>query len=102
MIIPRLLALGALAYAGLRLRKRLGRSAEPARRPAGRASAAEPVRDLLVEDPVCGKLVPSREALTLETAGGVRHFCGEACRLAFQLQTGRSRQKEQAQGERTA
>lgn len=99
MFLPRLLALGALAYAGLRLRKRLGRSSPPARRPA---SAAEPVQDYLVEDPVCGKLVPSREALTLETAGGVRHFCGEACRLAFQLQTGRSRQTEQAQGERTA
>ena len=99
MIIPLLLALGALVYAGLRLRKRLGRRSASARRPA---SVAEPVRDHLVEDPVCGKLVPSREALTLETAAGVRHFCGEACRLAFQLQTGRSRQTEQAQGERTA
>ena len=102
MIIPRLLALGALTYAGLRLRKRLKGGDTPVRR---RDRDAEPVRDLLVEDPICGKLVPSREALTLETAGGARHFCSEACRLAFGLQTGRtgrSQQTEQAQGERTA
>lgn len=105
MIIPRLLALGALAYAGLRLRERLGRSNAPARRPAGHAGAAEPVRDVLVEDPVCGKLAPRREALTLEVGGVTHYFCGEACRLAYQLQTGRAKQArrtEQTQGERTA
>ena len=101
MIIPRLLALGALAYAGLRLRRRLGRDGS-GERMQGPTGGEEAVRDVLVEDPVCGRLVPSREALTLETAGGLRHFCGEACRLAYQLQTGRTRQSEHTQGERTA
>ena len=101
MIIPRLLALGALAYAGLRLRRRLGRDGS-GERMHGPTGGEEAVRDVLVEDPVCGRLVPSREALTLETPGGLRHFCGEACRLAWQLRAGRPEKTKHAQGARTA
>lgn len=80
MFLPRLLVLGAMtAYAGLRLRKHLGQG-QAALQPDAKTKAIE---DVLEEDPVCHRLVPRKQALTLNRPEGIRYFCGESCRRIF-------------------
>jgi len=58
---------------------------------AGRIAAArrkkqekeEPQADTLQEDPVCGRLVPSRQAVVLERKGEKHYFCSRECRDSF-------------------
>lgn len=42
-----------------------------------------PPQDVLMEDPVCGTLIPARRAITLKNNGKIVYFCGEACRSKF-------------------
>ena len=48
------------------------------------------VEDVLVEDPICHKLVPKRQAIRLKQRGteGYRYFCSEKCCNQFVSQTG--------------
>lgn len=63
---------------------------------AGRIAAAkrkgqakeEPESDTLKEDPVCGKLVPSRQAEVLVSQGKRYYFCSRKCRESFRQQQG--------------
>jgi YHS domain-containing protein len=50
----------------------------------------EQVEDVLVEDPVCHKLVPKQQAIRLKQRGteGYKYFCSEECRNTFVSQTG--------------
>ncbi len=83
MFMARLLAAGALAYAGFRLRKYLSNDKMPAQR---QAEDAQPVEDVLMEDPVCQRLVPRQQALVLHHIGATHYFCSEHCRHLFQQQ----------------
>ena len=83
MFVARLLTIGALAYAGLRLRKYLSQDKAPTQCPA---DDAHPVEDILMEDPVCQRLVPKRQALILRHIGVTHYFCSEHCRHLFQQQ----------------
>lgn len=83
MFMARLLAFGALAYAGLRLRKYLDQDKTPIQRPT---ENAQPVEDVLMEDPVCQRLVPKQQALILHHTGVAHYFCSEHCRRLFQQQ----------------
>ena len=67
------------AYANLRLRKHLGQG-QAALQPDAKTKAIE---DVLEEDPVCHRLVPSKQALTLNRPEGIRYFCSESCRRIF-------------------
>lgn len=51
-------------------------------------SGEEPLSDVLREDPVCGKLVPSRQALVWEHKGKTHYFCSRQCRDTFRNQQG--------------
>jgi YHS domain-containing protein len=63
---------------------------------AGRIAAArrkkqekeEPQVDVLQEDPVCGRLVPSRQAVVLERKGEKHYFCSRECRDSFRQHQG--------------
>ncbi len=48
------------------------------------------VEDVLVEDPVCHKLVPKQQAIRLKQRGteGYNYFCSEECCNKFVSQTG--------------
>ena len=84
MLVARLLAAGALAYyAGLRLRKHLRHGNPASQQPP---ADVQPVEDVLVEDPICCRLVPRRQALALADAGDMHFFCSEDCRNIFQQQ----------------
>ncbi len=50
----------------------------------------ETVEDVLVEDPICHKLVPKRQALRLKSreTGEIVYFCGEECCNLFVSQEG--------------
>ena len=37
------------------------------------------ITDVLIEDPVCHKLVPKQQAYTLEAEDGLHHFCSKEC-----------------------
>jgi YHS domain-containing protein len=48
------------------------------------------VEDVLVEDPICHKLVPKQQAIRLKQRGkeGYKYFCSEECCNQFVSQTG--------------
>ena len=85
----RILILAALLYLGYRLisanfKKDSGE--EKKDDSGGREHAEEgtgPVTDVLVEDPVCRKLVPRQQAHTVELDGDVHFFCSRECADAF-------------------
>ena len=81
MFVVRLLAAGALAYAGIRLRKYLSTDTTPVQ---FQAEDAQPVDDVLMEDPVCRRLVPQKQALILRHIDATHYFCSEDCRRLFQ------------------
>ncbi len=47
-----------------------------------------PVADVLVEDPVCRKLVPKQQAVRLQHKEKIVYFCSEACCDRFVSQEG--------------
>uniref|UniRef100_UPI003AA8876D YHS domain-containing protein n=1 Tax=Candidatus Electronema sp. TaxID=2698783 RepID=UPI003AA8876D len=78
----RLLLLAALVYVVWRLLRRQLRDRIQAEllREQERQEAAE---DVLVEDPVCGILIPKQEAVRLRQDGRTYYFCSESCCDAF-------------------
>ncbi|MGI6637756.1 MAG: hypothetical protein ACOX4Z_01620 [Desulfobulbus sp.] len=83
MLILRLVAMGVLVYAGLRLRKYLLRQNSPAPQASAPEAETAPVEDILVEDPICQRLVPKKQAITVRDTEGLHHFCSEDCRNIF-------------------
>lgn len=81
--------IGVLLYIGYRLlisdwRKKKGNGSSGQDRPDG------PVTDVLVEDPVCHKLVPKQQAVRLkpENQEEIIYFCSEECCNRFVNQQG--------------
>ncbi|NQS71360.1 MAG: hypothetical protein HQQ73_04285 [Desulfobulbaceae bacterium] len=84
MLILRLVAAGVLVYAGLRLRKYLlRRNSSAPQAPATPGAKTAPVEDILMEDPICQRLVPKKQAITVRDTDGLHHFCSEDCRNIF-------------------
>jgi YHS domain-containing protein len=88
----RILILAALLYIGYRLisanfKKDSGEKKED--KEEGSAQSAQPsgesgsITDVLVEDPVCRKLVPKQQAHTVELEGEIHYFCSKECGDAF-------------------
>ena len=80
----RLVIIAGLIYLGYRLlisdwKKKRGGQNEVSSGNA--ASPDESVEDVLVEDPICHKLVPKQQAIRLKQRGedGYRYFCSEEC-----------------------
>lgn len=70
-----------LLTAGRRVRSPRGSSHKP-------APHEMPVSDTLEEDPICKKLVPSRQAVTMRLHGKTYYFCSEECCSAFRTKQG--------------
>lgn len=78
----RIIILAVLLYIGYRLitsnfRKKDDGEDKSSRKPGGS------ITDVLVEDPVCHKLVPREQAVKLEVDGETHYFCSRECRDEF-------------------
>lgn len=83
----RIIILAILVYIGYRLlvgssrKKKVGKSRQS-------QDASARITDVLVEDPVCHKLVPQQQALSLEKDGETFYFCSEECCSKFRSEKG--------------
>ena len=50
------------------------------------------VTDVLIEDPICHKLVPKQQAYTLEAEDGPHYFCSKGCGDKFMAERQQSDQ----------
>lgn len=75
----RIVIIAVLVYIGYRLLTS-GKKSSGAQRGEQPDDAAEPrVSDVLMEDPVCHKLVPKHQAVRLRHQGETVYFCSDAC-----------------------
>lgn len=66
-----------------------GRKSAPSVKGAGKKPRKEmPVSDTLEEDPVCKKLVPSRQAIQYESDGHIHYFCSQECCNTYRTRQG--------------
>jgi YHS domain-containing protein len=66
-----------------------GRKSTEATKQKGRSQTSDGgLRDTLEEDPVCKKLVPSRQAVQLEWRGKKFYFCSRECCNTFRTNQG--------------
>lgn len=82
----RLFLLAALVYILWRLLRRQLRDkiqSELLRQQQDEQNKQEAAADILVEDPVCGVLIPKQEAVRLRQDGRTYYFCSESCCDAF-------------------
>jgi len=79
--IVRLVVLGILFYIAWRLLRGLIGSAPGAKRGrrSNRTAEETKVQDVLVEDPVCHKLVPKNQAVRCRIDGKTYYFCSDTC-----------------------
>jgi YHS domain-containing protein len=81
MNVVRLVVLALLAYLGWSLLRGLlgrGNTGTSGRRQDNAARDSK-VKDVLVEDPVCHKLVPKHQAIRLREKGTTYYFCSDEC-----------------------
>lgn len=86
----RIIILAVLLYIGYRLITKSLRSSDNADddgQPAADGST-DKITDILVEDPVCHKLVPKQQAHRLESQGREHFFCSQACCDKFVAEQG--------------
>lgn len=84
----RLLILAVLFYIAYRLLFGGKQRKVPAGKPKDETYKEMPVKDVLVEDPICKKLVPRQQALKHHHADQVIYFCSEKCCQKFISQQG--------------
>ena len=66
-----------------------GRKSAPTARKMGRSQPSDlPLSDTLEEDPVCKKLIPSRQAINFEWRGKKLYFCSQECCNTFRTKQG--------------
>ncbi len=75
----RILILAILVYIAYRLIFGGKTAAEGGRKPEKREVKEMPVDDVLEEDPVCGKLVPRKQAVRYHQGEKTLYFCSEEC-----------------------
>lgn len=78
----RIIILAALLYIGYRLIIANFRKSGNDETEAPPASGGS-ITDVLVEDPVCHKLVPKEQAVHVEIDGKTHYFCSRECRDEF-------------------
>lgn len=81
MNIVRLVVLGILFYVAWRLLRGIFGSVTDGRqtRRTNKAGGDARVQDVLVEDPVCHKLVPKNQAVRCRVDGKTFYFCSDTC-----------------------
>jgi YHS domain-containing protein len=85
----RILILAVLLYIGYRLIagnfKKTDEDQEDDSKSAGKSGK---ITDVLVEDPICGKLVPKQQAHLLEDGEETHYFCSKECHDKFMSEKG--------------
>lgn len=85
----RILILVGLLYIGYRLiMKSLGKGGPTNENSGGSTGKTEKITDILVEDPLCHKLVPKQQAVQLEIKGETYYFCSKECSEQFLSEKG--------------
>ena len=80
MNIIRLVVLGILLYVAWRLLQGISGSMRSSRASRNkRAETNTKVQDVLVEDPVCHKLVPKNQAIRCRVDDKTYYFCSDTC-----------------------
>lgn len=76
----RILILAVLVYIGYRLiSANFKKSTDSEDKKDKAAQRGEAITDVLIEDPVCHKLVPKQQAYKLEADDGAHYFCSKEC-----------------------
>lgn len=76
----RILILAVLIYIGyLLIRANFIKSSDSEEKKDEPTHSGEAITDVLVEDPVCHKLVPKEQAYRLEADDGAHYFCSKEC-----------------------
>ena len=78
----RILILAVLFYLGYRLIKANFSKSDDKKRDETQEKETRQggaITDVLIEDPVCHKLVPKQQAYALEAEDGVHYFCSKEC-----------------------
>lgn len=76
----RILILAVLFYIGYRLlRSSFMKKSSPEDSASSDPGPSERLTDVLVEDPVCNKLVPKEQAVQLDQNGEITYFCSQEC-----------------------
>ncbi|WP_457576938.1 TRASH domain protein [Desulfomarina sp.] len=75
----RILILAILVYIAYRLIFGAGTTAGSGREPEKTERKEMPVDDVLEEDPICGKLVPRKQAVRYHRGEKTVYFCSEEC-----------------------
>lgn len=85
----RILILAVLLYIGYRLitanLRKSGEDKKDDSQPTGKPGK---ITDILVEDPVCRKLVPKQQAHALEGENETHYFCSKECHDKFVSEKG--------------
>jgi YHS domain-containing protein len=81
----RILILVILFYIAFRLIFGGKKKAETRSTGAGMGTSNE---DILEQDPICGKLVPRKQAVTLDVAGKAVYFCSVECSQQYRKKKG--------------
>lgn len=85
----RLLVLAVLLYIGYRLIVSSFRKNSDQKKMDGQSADGDgKITDVLVEDPVCHKLVPKQQAQTLQDNDETLYFCSEECRDKYVSEKG--------------
>lgn len=84
----RLVILGILVYIAYRLIVGDWQKKKLAREERKKKSGTMPLNDILEEDPVCGRLVPRQQAVTLQHNGKTRYFCSDECCNSYRNEQG--------------
>lgn len=79
----RIIILAILVYIGYRLLVGSSKKKRSGNNKKGSTDSNAQITDVLVEDPVCHKLVPQQQAVILERDGTTYYFCSEECRTTF-------------------
>ena len=87
MILIRYFILALLVYLLYYLLSSLFRNKSRQRVARQEQAEAEKVSDVLVEDPICHKLVPKGQALRAKIDGEVLYFCSEECCERYEKQS---------------
>ncbi|MGI9571415.1 MAG: TRASH domain protein [Desulfobulbia bacterium] len=89
----RILILAGLVYLGYRLIKsNFSKSGENEKSEDESPRPGGAITDVLIEDPVCRKLIPKQQAYTLEADDGPHYFCSKECGDKFAAEREKSDQ----------
>ncbi len=88
----RIVILAILFYIGYRLivGGKQKKNSEPQQEKEG-FSKEMPINDVLVEDPVCHKLIPKQQAIKHRHGDQIMYFCSDKCCGEFKSQQGESK-----------